>query len=124
MIKLTLPIPISVNDAYLNVKNKWSPKARGRALTKDAQNWKEAAIIALMRYRKPFIEGKPRYDITYRFIFGTEHRRDIANYEKILTDLLVERKFILDDSYIERIVLIRCPVEKSKSRVEVEISLL
>lgn len=44
-------------------------------------------------------------EATYRFGRPDKRRRDVANFEKGVSDLLVSQQVIGDDSMIERIVL-------------------
>ena len=63
------------------------------------------------------IEGEVK--LQYKFYLKNYSRTDVGNLEKILTDLLVRKKIIIDDRYVKKIIL-----EKFKSnedKIEIEI---
>lgn len=67
------------------------------------------------------------YAVTYRYWFeGERHKlpRDIANYEKQLSDFLTDMGFLLDDSFIDSMTLVRAGTDPVNPRVEIEINSL
>lgn len=69
--------------------------------------------------QKSVKHARPSYALTYRFYFPDDAVRDIANFEKILTDILVEVGFMLDDQFVDRFLLIRETPDPIKPRVNV-----
>ena len=64
------------------------------------------------------------YTVVYRYWFAQErHKRpcDVANFEKQLSDFLVDIGMLLDDSFIDKMILLRSGVDKNNPRVEVNI---
>lgn len=121
-INLVLPIPVSFNKAYANVSKV------GRVKSTDAKLWWRDAMhfavpfirdhadvcnrnvltrrrymgpkgtVVLQRLKADYpILG---YAVTYTYHFSNDSIRDIFNFEKMLTDLLVECGFMLDDNFI------------------------
>lgn len=66
------------------------------------------------------------YAVEYHYYFSeARHKlpRDIANYEKQLSDFLVDIGMILDDSFIDSMKLVRAGVDTKNPRVEVYIEI-
>lgn len=62
------------------------------------------------------------YRVVYRYWFEQERHklpRDIFNYEKQLSDFLVDMGFILDDSFIDDGQVIRAGTDAQNPRVEI-----
>lgn len=121
MIDLSLPMPISANTAYKNTRH-------GRAKTTEALQWcsnaRRFAVPFVQQYKKicdfnllarrKFYTPKGglklqalksaypdlAYSVDYTFNFPNDSIRDVFNFEKLLTDLLVECGFMLDDNFI------------------------
>lgn len=92
-VTFTLPMPPSVNALYKNV-------SRGRAKTSRYLSWIAEAGIELNRQHVPTLT--PPYRVDYAIGKPTTNRkRDVANLEKALSDLLVSMDVIEDDSFIE-----------------------
>lgn len=88
---LSLPLPPSVNEAYIR------PKFGGKYILSDkARTWRTEAILMLRGY--PRISGKVKINCIY--VFPDKRRRDFHNYGKLLYDALQESKIIEDDSHI------------------------
>ena len=67
------------------------------------------------------------YSVTYRYWYAEERHklpRDIFNYEKQLSDFLVDMGFMLDDSFIDDGRVIRGGTDPHDPRVEIEIKVL
>jgi len=96
MLTFSLPFPPSSNTAY--------PTYNGRRI-KSAKllAWIREASISLVGI-KP-VEG--RAILTYTFDLPDLRLRDVGNYEKVVTDLLVQRGILPDDNfrYVKEIVL-------------------
>ena len=102
----TLPFPISVNKAYANGGNR-----RGRHTTKRTTDWKIEAAKALVAQAVPMIE--PPYHVHYQFGRPDNRRRDVFNYEKVLSDLLKKQDVITDDRMIMRGIVEWCPQQEA-----------
>jgi len=88
MLTLDLPVPPSSNNAYINVRG------RGRVPSKDHTRWKkDAGRIALEQFAD---WGCPEITTPYRVLIlvNINRKSDIANREKLLTDMLVKNNII------------------------------
>lgn len=88
-----LPIPPSTNNLYVNTRN-------GRVLSEKGREWKDAAaLIVRMCKLRPWVASvrKP-FGIEYTVVGPVNMSRDLANCEKIMTDVLVECGVIPGDS--------------------------
>ena len=95
-VDFTLPFPPSVNSLYsTNWLTKKRFKSRGYCFwIKCAADW-VAGI--------PSVRGKVK--ALYEFGRPDNRRRDVANYEKAVSDFLVAAAVLSDDSQIEEITL-------------------
>lgn len=112
MTILTLPIPPSINGAWINL-----PKG-GRAKSKKYTTWIKAAGWELLAQRPRRVVGP--YEI--RIILGKKRNRgDADNRIKAVVDLLVKHGIVEDD---RRMVSVTCgwseEVEAGKAKVIVE----
>ena len=134
-----LPIPPSSNGIYINNSNK---ARGGRSLSKRAKAWKSKVKPLLAQiwrkedhyknieqrgkaynpkthsYRLPEMHKmRPGlvYEVIYEFFFEKPREVapcDIFNFEKLLSDSLVDVGLMLDDSFIDKATVIRhepCP---------------
>ena len=145
MIELCLPVPVSVNDLL------GASKKGGRLKkTVAARDWERDAREFVMPFYRQYqkicnhnINTRARYwnprrkdyDLTrmrddfqgisyvveYRFVFPSNRVRDVFNYEKQLSDFLVDMGFMLDDQFIDDGRVIRMPIDKNTARVDVKI---
>lgn len=103
----TLPFPISINDLYNN--NKPQKGKKGRSKKPRYKNWilRAQVLINFQRRQqgktchKPLVSGK--YDLTIIYGKPDKRKRDIANFEKGVSDLLVSMNVVEEDSLSERI---------------------
>lgn len=99
-----LAIPPSANNLFATVIIKGKPR---RITTRDYKAWRETAGDALCaqyaRYGSPAVH-KP---IALHIRLNVNHKSDIANREKAITDLLVEHLDMPDDCWIDRILIER-----------------
>jgi crossover junction endodeoxyribonuclease RusA len=96
---LELPFPPSVNH-YL------SRKGHRSFLTAKAKQFHE--LIALKVYQsKTKIGLNTPLDVTYQYWFPDRRKRDIANYEKVLTDSMVRAGVMVDDHIIHRLTQVK-----------------
>jgi Holliday junction resolvase RusA-like endonuclease len=89
MIEVSLPLPPSTNNLYVSIGKRRVISPRYRA-------WLEAA-------GKELIAQKPRpvlgdYDLWLYFVWPDQRRRDLDNFIKAVSDLLVRHKLLDDDS--------------------------
>lgn len=92
---LFLPFPPSVNGLYAT---DWKTKRRFKS---------EAYALWLIDAKKA-LDGQPKPEkpiggevtVEYWFTFPDKRKRDLMNYEKAVTDLLVEQGYLIDDSQI------------------------
>lgn len=95
MIRLLLPYPPSVNALYANGGNK-----RGRHKTPAYKDWEQAAGLCVKDHHRL---GLGSYSISIALRRPDKRRRDLANVEKAVSDLLVAHGVIKDDSFCERL---------------------
>lgn len=89
----TLPMPPSVNTLYKNVAR------NGRTKTQRYIDWiAEAGITLAQQHPKPM---QPPYQVDYAIGRPNKRKRDVANLEKALSDLLVKYHVLTDDSEID-----------------------
>lgn len=86
-----LPFPVSVNSAYVNTSS-------GRARSKAYNKWKVEAMAYLMTQRPTRLTGNIMVLLTLPI--KDKKKRDCANYEKVVSDLLVYTGCLEDDSNI------------------------
>lgn len=94
-ISFTLPMPPSVNALYTNNQGKGK---RGRAKSERYLSWITEAGIELNRQHVPTLA--PPYSVDYAVGRPDKRKRDVANLEKALSDLLVSMDVIKDDCEI------------------------
>lgn len=92
-----LPYPPSANNLFVNLPG------RGRVQSPRYKAWINGAAWTLKSQRPHKIKGKCR--LTIDAVRPDNRRRDIANLEKAISDLLVSLRVIEDDSLIESITL-------------------
>lgn len=92
-LRLTMPLPPSVNACYVNV-----PK-RGRVASKALRDWKVAAGWEILAQPRRLIAGPFRVAI----YVPAGMRGDIDNRAKPTIDLLVEHRITPDDRFAQRI---------------------
>ena len=95
-LALNIDAPPSVNAAYANVPGK------GRVKTRAYREWKERAAWQVEAQRPGRIEGAYRIKIAVR---RASLRRDLGNFEKLISDLLVSCGVLDDDKHAEKIEL-------------------
>lgn len=91
-VTLKIPIPPSVNSAFNNAKV-------GRVKTEVNKKWYKAASDSLWTQKRANIKG--HVNVVYSYAPPEANRkRDCANYEKCISDFLVDMGIIEDDSKI------------------------
>lgn len=90
-IRLTLPSPTSVNEAY---GTNFTTKRRFK--TEKYEEWIDSAILSLNAQKRKKITGDEWLHVEYTFYFpiynknGSKKIKDTFNYEKCLSDFLAE----------------------------------
>jgi len=121
-IKFEIPfLPPSVNQCYAT---NWNTRRRFKTAPYKAFIERMAVsmpseIKMLLMVNKHVFESA--IEIEYNFYFPDNRRRDVGNYEKTLTDTLVNMGFMKDDSLIERIVLEKY-IDKGKPATVIRIT--
>ena len=112
-MKIVIPIkPLSINQAHI-----------GRHIkTKEFLRY-EKNVAFLLPINKGQVSDK-EYFIKYVFYIKNYKMSDTANFEKLITDLLVKRGYLKDDRFIKALYL-ENQLEKdiSKERIEINIVL-
>ena len=91
--------PPTTNNLYVNVYNK------GRIIAPHYRAWRDRCPPRLGR---PTKDGSTYIDTAFEVLYyvarhSDKRRRDLANYEKALTDSLVRHNLIKDDSLMDRL---------------------
>lgn len=95
---LFLPFPPSANNLFP------SGKTGKRFISPEYQAWKRDAGLTLLSQRRQHFGGNVAVEYEYAR-FKDKRRRDLANREKAVSDLLVTHGIISDDSMIQEITL-------------------
>lgn len=112
MIRLTLPLPPSVNGAYATV-------GKRRVKSKDYKIWLAQADSYLLMQWKLFKPITGRYML--RIILPQNMRGDASNRIKICEDFLVSREVTPDDKHCQKASAERdASVPAHVCRVEIE----
>lgn len=95
-----LPMPPSVNGLY--------PTCRGkRVKSQEYKRWLTLAALELFTHDIP-TRCVGEIKVRYNFWFPKDkRRRDVENYCKAVSDFLVERGVIEDDSMIQELTLVK-----------------
>lgn len=109
---ITIPLPPSVNSAY----GGGSGQRRFKSATYKRWLLKCPAVTDRPRISAPVC-------VTYNVWLPDNRLRDIANYEKLATDFLVNNKVLEDDNFkiIQQVVLNFIGIDKLNARVEIVI---
>lgn len=94
MIRLTLPMPPSVNGLFAN------KKAGGRIKTKQYKDWQKLAGACIRDSHRQSL-GPYVLSIALRRS-SVSVLSDLTNREKAISDLLVEHGIVKDDRYCQR----------------------
>lgn len=153
MIELLLPVPVSLNQLYHNQSMKngggRSKTKKSKAWMRDAKYYASTFIkehsetcnynVALRNKHwsfkkktyllKPLHVAHPTlsYHVSYAYAFADPRAvkpRDLANFEKQLSDFLVDMGFMLDDSFIDDLHIKRLPPSKENPHVKISIKTL
>ena len=129
VIKITLPIPPSVNGYWRTFRSRQIISKRGREYREQVRKILEAA-----GYTSPF---SCRLAVTITYHFGDLRRRDLDNYTKSLLDACAATTLqsaaadsdgtgrtvglFLDDSQIDTLLLTRASIDRENPRAVVEL---
>lgn len=111
---LILPFPPTLNNLFIN-----NPQTRGRFASKKYRTWQDEAARAI-EMQRPFLAWQNMgVSVTYSFGRPDKRRRDVANYEKAISDALTRGGVLGDDAQIEHMTL-RWDSDVVGCRVEIE----
>lgn len=96
-----LPIPPTANNLFVNNR-----RTGGRFTSPEYKAWQEEAKLDL-EFWKQYGPMKGRLKAVYTYVFKDDRKRDIGNFEKAISDILVKGGVIKDDSQIDHLELIR-----------------
>ena len=100
MFEALLPIPPSVNAAYRAVN--------GRVIKAKAyREWEKEATRSLHLQHQNISKLTGRLTVEYRYGFPDKRKRDIANFEKALSDFLETAGVYENDCQIDEMKLLR-----------------
>lgn len=91
-LTLWFTAPPSVNAAYKSIDG------NKRAKSKAYKEWLKLAAGELLCQKRAYFNGA--VCIGYTLFFKDKRVRDVANYEKCMSDMLVKYGILKDDSYI------------------------
>ena len=94
-IRLSLPFPPTVNNLYAN-----RGARGGRYKTAAYKAWEQLAGVAIKDGHR---QGIVIYSLAVALRRPDRRARDLGNYEKALSDLLVSHGVVADDSGCERL---------------------
>lgn len=102
----TLPMPPSANNLFPQLRT------GRRVQSTEYKSWVVVAGMALWTTLKGSDKLAGRLRAVYTLHFANASRkRDIANYEKAVTDLLVKHGIFADDSQLDDIHILRGPID-------------
>ena len=124
-ISLILPFPVSIN-AY------WASrviKVKGRSMatvyvSSEGKQFQKAVADAVAEQLKGHEPLEGRLSVTLKFYQPNARVCDISNYVKTTEDAMTRACVWIDDSQIDRELLIRGPISRDRPRVEVSVSVL
>lgn len=100
MFEVLLPLPPSVNAAYRAVNGRVIKSLQYR-------EWSVSAANALVSQVKNIKTMTGRLSVNYGFAFPDKRKRDIANFEKALSDFLEEAGVYQNDCQIDEMRMVR-----------------
>lgn len=92
--------PPTTNNLYLNVYRK------GRIVAPAYRTWQNNCHPTTMTLPESPIAD--RFSLHYYLVKPDNRKRDLANFEKALTDSLVKHRIIKDDSQMNKLVMQWC----------------
>ena len=96
-LELYIPTPPSINACYAT-----NFKTKRRFKSKEYSFWTNKAIEALWKQKRIYFTEKRKYILTIEIGRPKDNRRrDVFNYEKAMTDFIVQQDIIQDDCFID-----------------------
>ena len=120
-LSLTLPLPPSLNSIYRAIGAKRGRPSRN-ILSAEARQWVAKALPLI--YSQMFDWEMLHGDVVveYGYVFPDKRRRDVFNYEKLLSDSLTKAGVWADDCQIVEGKVKRLGIDRGRPRVEVLVS--
>lgn len=120
MLKITLPIPPSVNGYWRTFRKRQILSEKGREY--------RGIIRALLALNKCYSPVDCRLAVNITYYFRDNRRRDIDNFAKAILDNLQAGKhepdnlgLFLDDSQIDTLLQVRASIDRDNPRAVVEL---
>lgn len=113
---LTIPVPPSLNNAYL------SGKHGRRVLTAEGRSYKEL-VGHMVKALGIELAGKERFELAFTVWFPNNRRRDISNIVKLPEDAISEA-LGFDDCCVDQIYIRRAGIDRAQPRCEVELRIM
>lgn len=118
MIRLTLPLPPSVNSYHRSVPlRNGVPKV---LISRAGRAWKKKALQIAQMQKPQTLEGEVAVTLT---VYFRDRRRDLDNTVKPCLDLLQAIGVVANDRQVWRIAMER-KIDKGDPRVEIEVTAL
>ena len=111
-LQLILPVPLSVNALYRTFRGRMLLSKKGRA-------WIKLVVPDIQKQAHGMFFHGCRIAVVYKYAFKCDRRRDIFNYEKILSDCMTKAGIWDDDCQIDDGRVIRLQVDRASPRCEV-----
>lgn len=114
-----IPIPPSTNNLYINVRRREGKRSGGRIKSPEYRDWIDRAAPHLTGWK--WVGDYP-VAITITVLATVRATRDIANFEKAVTDLLVNQGVIVGDSlkYVTSMLIVYRPAGVAGVKVAIE----
>ena len=116
-MKITMPIPPSVNSLYRAFRQGRSVRT---IMSKEGRAWYAAAIESVKIPGHLPLSG--RLSVAIDLFFPTARRCDIDNRTKGALDVLTKARIWEDDSQIDAILVTRTGIDRDNPRAEVYIT--
>ncbi len=120
MLRLTVPLPPSLNNAYFTDK-----RTGRRVLGTEGRRYKKLIIGMVQQTRFAQVQRPKttKYKLHFVFYFPDNRRTDLSNRPKLLEDAVAEA-CSFDDSQVVDIHIQRGPNDPQRPRCEVSIEVL
>lgn len=106
MIEFILPWPPSTNRLWRNVGSKTLLSAEGR-------EYRKQVALSILEQRVPCIRMNGSVHVTIVAFPPDKRRRDLDNLQKAALDSLTHCGVIEDDSFIDKLEILRGPVKQN-----------
>lgn len=112
-IPFTLPLPPSVNNAFINVRG------RGRVKSPHYREWEREAVVAMLGTAHPTLSKGAKWELTATCVMPNWRKQDLDNKAKVTVDFLAWR-LGLDDNLLMALALVK-EVVKGESYITGEV---